>query len=466
MDPIIRSNEWDLWQRANPLPILTQKAIWMHLAKVSDMPSFHGAAVAVANMVRNGEIDKQSAVDRLDQVAIAQGLNDLQDDLQAVLAAAFSYKPLGKKYDGTNSDGVVVGGRRLEVRVASRIAPEPVTWIWPGRLALGKLTVIAGDPGLGKSQVLISAASTISTGGQWPCGEGASPQGSVIILSAEDGDADTTVPRLMAAGAILNRVHIVSSVCDLSGAGRRTFNLEADLNLLDRTIDALRDVLAVIIDPVSAYMGKVDTHNNSEVRGVLERVAELATRKHVAVLVSTHITKSNVGRALHRFIGSIAFVAAARTAFLVAEDPDDPGRRLFLHAKNNLAPRQPGLAFRLGQSFVVDDILASSVAWESGHVGHTADEVLGARRGEGETAKDDAVEFLRTILAGGPVSVAELEREARAACLLGEQSIGQSKPFRSARKVLAVVSRKLGMAEGWVWELPKMPATAEDAHEI
>jgi predicted ATP-dependent serine protease len=288
-------------------------ALWTYIDQVHDFPSLYDAASRIAVMVRSGKIAKQSAVDRLYQTVVVRSLNRSEDDIQAILSSAFrlvedqtekSELLPTKRHNSIKT----LRGQELIVRCASDITPESVTWVWPGRLALGKLTVIAGDPGLGKSQILVSIAATISTGGHWPCQEGTSPTGSVVILSAEDGDADTIVPRLMAAGADLSRVHIVSSVRDVHKASRRTFNLATDLELLEQKIDELGDVAAVEIDPISAYMGKADSHNNSEVRGVLEPLAELATRRRLAVLVNTHINKSNGGRAIHRFIGSIGFV--------------------------------------------------------------------------------------------------------------------------------------------------------------
>ena len=126
---------------------------------------------------------------------------------------------------------------------------------------------------------------------------------------------------------------------------RRGFNLQADLKLLEEKIAEIGDVCLIVIDPISSYLGKTDSHKNAEVRGVLEPIAEMAERTRVAVCSVTHFSKPNGGtgtKALHKFIGSIAFVAAARAAFAVLEDPDDKGRRLFLHAKNNLAEAPQG----------------------------------------------------------------------------------------------------------------------------
>ena len=139
-------------------------------------------------------------------------------------------------------------------RRAAGIEPKHIEFIWPGRIARGKHTAIAGEPGSGKSQLSVYIASTISRGGEWPCGEGRAPVGNVIILNAEDGADDTVVPRLMAAGADLERVHIVSAVRQEDGKGRRTFNLQADLMLLEQKIAEIGDVALVIIDPISSYM--------------------------------------------------------------------------------------------------------------------------------------------------------------------------------------------------------------------
>ena len=157
-------------------------------------------------------------------------------------------------------------GSSLISRRASEIKPEHVEWLWPGRIAVGKQTCIAGDPGTGKSQLSVSVAAAISSGGEWPCGEGRAPLGNVIIFSAEDGASDTIIPRLIAAGADLNRIHIVDAVGTEAG-GRRGFNLQADLKLLEEKIDEIGDVGLIVIDPISSYLGKTDSHKNAEVRG-------------------------------------------------------------------------------------------------------------------------------------------------------------------------------------------------------
>jgi RecA-family ATPase len=290
---------------------------------------------------------------------------------------------------------------------ASNIVPEKVEWLWPGRLARGKHTCIAGEQGTGKSQLSIAIIAAITTGGSWPCGEGQSPiKGNVVILSAEDGAADTIVPRLEAAGADLSRVVIVSAV-RLDGNGRRTFNLQTDIDKLERKISEIGDVALVVIDPVSSYLGKTDSHKNSEVRGVLEPLAEMADRTRVAVLSITHFNKpgsANTVKALHRIIGSVAFSAAPRVAFAVIEDAENPGRYLVLHAKNNLAPAPQGLAYRLEQTIITNGIVASRIGWETEPVAMTANQAMAADAAGGEHQIDEAVKLLRDLLAEGPVT--------------------------------------------------------------
>ena len=338
-----------------------------------------------------------------------------------------------------------------------KLQPERVEWLWPGRIARGKHTCIAGEPGTGKSQLSIAIAAAISTGGQWPCGEGRAPLGSVIILSAEDGAADTIVPRLTAAGANLDRIHIVSAVGNEKG--RRGFDLKADLDELEKKIAEIGEVVLIVIDPISSYMGKTDSHKNTEVRGVLEPIAEMAERTRVAVCSVTHFSKPNAGKAtkaLHKFIGSIAFVAAARAAFAVLEDPNDKDRRLFLHAKNNLAEPPQGLAFRLEQVIVGEGIVTSRVDWEPDPITSTADEALAAD-GKSNLALVEAEDFLEALLADGPVPSKQVEEEAE------EAGIAKA-TLRRAKANLGIKPYKDGMRGGWFCALPNALNPTEDAH--
>ena len=357
------------------------------------------------------------------------------------------------------------GGRELIICRASDIEPEPISWLWPGRIAIGKQTLAAGEPGLGKSQLATFIASTVSTGGAWPGDEGRSPLGNVIILSAEDGVTDTIVPRLMAAGADRKRVFVISAVRNEDGSGRRTFNLQADLALLEQQLEMIGEVRLVVIDPISSYMGGIDSHKNTDVRGVLEAVGEMASRQVVAVLGVTHFSKGTGQSAINAFIGSVAFIAAARAAFAVMKDPEDQERRLFLPVKNNLAPLGHGLAFRLTQHLVATtgiDAVASAVSWESAPVTSTADGVMAANAGGNatSTAKGDCIEFLENILAGGWTEVADITAEAISAGLHTQgKELKDNKPMRAARSTLKIETKREGFGKGarYFWAFPGTP---------
>ena len=212
------------------------------------------------------------------------------------------------------------------------------------------------------------------------------------------------------------------------------------------------DVRLIIIDPISAYLGKADGNGNVETRAVLEPVAEMADRLRIAVVAVTHLNKGGVNTqgAMERFSGSIAFVAAARAGFVITEDDENDGQLLFLQVKNNIAPKQKGLAFRLEQCLIDGGIVVSYVVWHHAHIERTADEALAAtegRRKSERSGKDDATEFLRDLLASGPLPVKEVEAQAVEAGLLAEgKPLVKIRPFvrhwiLSASSHVAMVER-------------------------
>jgi hypothetical protein len=361
----------------------------------------------------------------------------------------------------------------LVMRCMADVQPEKIEWLWPWRIAIGKQTLIGGEPGLGKSQITAALAAAVTTEALWPCDEGRAPKGSVLILSAEDDAADTIRPRMDAAGANPLGVHLISAVEQKDGKGRRTFNLQADLSLLETAIKKIGDVRLVIIDPVSSYLGKTDSHKNADVRGTLEPLGDMAARLRVAIVSITHFSKGAGQSAVNSFIGSIAFVAAARAAFIVTRDPEreDPARRLFVQAKNNLAADHGGLAFRVEQRMIGNDILASAIAWESEKVTRKADDILAASRDSSSTpGRVEAEEFLREFLSAGPRAATEVEAEAKGAGLSwatvrrAQKSLG-IKPYRKAES-----GDGLGKQGRWYWALenteaaPKVLKSPYDAH--
>ena len=228
--------------------------------------------------------------------------------------------------------------------------------------------------------------------------------------------------------------------------------------MLEREITKAGDVRLVIIDPISSYLGKADSHKNSDVRGVLEPVGEMAARLRVAVMSATHKSKGKGNSAINTAIGSVGFTGVARTAFLVDKDPDDRDRRLFLQIKNNIAKDPGGLAFRIGQQLLPGDIIGSSIFWDSERVSCTADQVLAANENASDRpAQTEAEEFLRDILRDGPRPAKDVEAEAKEAGIAW-------RTVNRAKKTLGIVAERraesgqgLGRAGRWYWFLPEAP---------
>ncbi|MFH5806324.1 AAA family ATPase, partial [Alienimonas sp. DA493] len=208
----------------------------------------------------------------------------------------------------------------LVVRTLADVTPAFVEWLWEGRISLGKITLIAGLPGLGKTYVTVDLAARTSVGRPWPDGRGAPPRGDVVILNAEDDAGDTIRPRLDAAGGDPSRVHVLEAVRGPDGK-ERGFDLAADLDRLRTMLRKLPDPKLVIVDPVNAYLGRADSHKESEVRGVLAPLGRLAAEFGVAVVLVSHLNKGSGAGAMGRVTGSLAFVGAARAAWLISDDP-------------------------------------------------------------------------------------------------------------------------------------------------
>jgi putative DNA primase/helicase len=338
----------------------------------------------------------------------------------------------------------------LEAFDASSIEERKVTWLWPARIPRGKLSLAAGDPGVGKSFFALDIAAHLSTGALWPDGAPNGTIGETIVFSAEDGMADTIVARLIAQKADRTKIKICKRIREMNDSGettRRGFNLARDLPHLERLLDTYADTQLIIVDPVSAYTGRTDTHKNAELRSeVLDPLAELAERREVAILAITHWNKGS-GNSLERVSGSIAFPAAARQVWGFAPDPDDAMRSLMLFGKSNVGRRVDGLAFRISE---VDG--RATLAWEAGTVDKRLDEVL--RQGRGGEAKDEmskmelACDLIRQACSESvDGTVASNVLKARAEQL----GISGITLFRARSKMLKCKAEKRGFGKDGDW---------------
>jgi bifunctional DNA primase/polymerase-like protein/AAA domain-containing protein/primase-like protein len=324
------------------------------------------------------------------------------------------------------------------------VKPEPVRWLWPARIPRGKLTMLDGDPGLGKSTLALDLTARLTTGRAFPDGSRAET-GGVVVLTAEDGLADTVRPRLDAMGGDAARVVALTGVRDAEG-------VLLPLTLPDH-LDALRSAIAevqaalAIVDPFTAFLASyVNSRIDHDIRRTLAPLAALAQETGVALLLIRHLNKTPGGNPLYRGGGSIGLIAAARSGLLVAEDPEDATQRVFAVVKANLAPRATSLVYRLESA----PNGVARVVW-GGESVHTAATLLAVpENAEDRNTLRDAKTWLRDFLTSGPKPPTEIGPAGRAAGYAW-------RTLERAKAQLGVQSVKRGFGDqgAWVWVLPK-----------
>jgi putative DNA primase/helicase len=430
--------------------------------------ALNSAAFSVFQLVAGGELDEEKDQVREHLFAAAEKCGLVAEDGAAsVRATVESGAKAGRAQPRRAPDG---GGEQrdhasdeigddesdeLVIATAANLEMCGVDWLWPGRFARGKFELVAGLPDMGKGQIAAFIAAAVTASIALPCDEGTAPQGNVIWFNAEDGERDTVLPRLIAAGGDPKRVHFVNST--RVGGEDKMFSLVTDLRLLRKAIERIGNVVLVIIDPVSAYLGvgKVDGCSATDVRGVLTPLKDMAEELHIAVIGIAHFNKKDdIKSALLRVSDSIAYVAAARHVYAVLDDPEDKNSKLFVKAKNNLARDTKALRYGMGVKKVGHDaklgvdIIAPFIVWHPQYVEITANEAMAAAGGH--IAKREAREFLLERLETGPAKQNDVLDEAK------QEGIAE-KTLRRAKKDLGVKSRKeRGKIDGeWLWELPK-----------
>jgi putative DNA primase/helicase len=322
-----------------------------------------------------------------------------------------------------------------EFRALSSSLPQSVSWLWPGHIAAGRLTLIDGDPGVGKSLLTLDLAARLTSASELPDGFKPGQPISVLILSAEDSLEDTIVPRLLGAGANLDRVHAPSAA-----SGFPVFPEACPF--LKELIQKLQARL-VILDPFFAFLGSdIGSLNDLMIRRALAPLVALAEATQAAIVLVRHLRKFAAGEATYRGLGSIAILGSARTAFLVAPDRDDSEKRILACTKNNLGRFPPSLSFRIGSS----DAGLPRLDW-LGPVSQTAADLLESPRPRGN-AVPQALAFLQSRLAQGPQGRQTLLAEA-------EQAGISFRSLERAKSQLGVVSeqRREDGRNVWYWSL-------------
>ena len=342
------------------------------------------------------------------------------------------------------------------------LTPEPYRWLWQYWLAMGKLHILAGAPGQGKTTIALAMAATITIGGRWPDGSRCAP-GNVLIWSGEDDPADTLVPRLMAAGADRARCYFIEGA--RRGGEVVPFDPARDLGQLLEAIEKIGGISLLVIDPVvSAVTG--DSHKNTEVRRALQPLVDLAAKCDCAVLGITHFAKGGQGTdPAQRVVGSVAFTAVARVVMVAAKvkgDEEGQDTRILARSKSNIGPDDGGFQYHLEQSEPLPGIHASHIAWGKAVEG-TARELLTdpdepQQEQSDASAKDAAIDFLVEILKDGSAPSKYVETEARAAGVSWAT-------VRRAADTIGVTKRK--MNDAWYWFRPKLlNQVAQDAQPL
>lgn len=333
---------------------------------------------------------------------------------------------------------------------AASIKPVAIRWLWPGWLAKGKLHILAGAGGTGKTTLLISLIATITTGGRWPDGSRCSEPGNALIWSSEDDPADTLVPRLAAAGADLNRVHIIQGRINAQGEAD-PFDPANDIALLRATANEIGGVSLLMLDPiVSAVKG--DMHKANDVRRALQGVVDFAEQNLCAVVGISHFAKGGAGSSpADRVIGSQAFSALARTV-LVAAKQEGTDMRVLARAKSNIGTDEGGVSYTIEPCNIGDGIEATRVQWGDVIEG-SAREILGDVETCDEERLDDSdnpAEALRRILSAGPLTGKEAKN------LMVGNGYTQ-KQIRNARENLSITTARAGFGADTVvtWSLPQ-----------
>jgi len=334
--------------------------------------------------------------------------------------------------------------RRPDLLTLADVESKEVEWLWRPYLPAGMLAMLSGDPAAGKTFLALAMAAALTTGRvPYPC-EPCAPV-DVLYMSVENDPACVIRPRFDSLGGDVERLHLLRGT--VVGEGEETKQDGVWLSDTSTLQDALDRTHArlLIVDPIQSYLGaEVDAHRSNETRPVLDGLVRLADEHQCCVLLLRHLSKAPSGRAIHRGLGSIDLTGAVRSEMLAGNPPNDPQQRAMVQIKNNLGAYGPALGY---------EIDATGQFFWTGESTLTQSDLLAPEGVGQDSAKDEAVEWLQTFLADGPRTARQLERAAREA--------GHTwATIRRAKQKAGAESRKVGLGEGWVWQLAD-----QDAHE-
>lgn len=345
---------------------------------------------------------------------------------------------------------ILKAGQEVLLVNGADLKPEPVRWMWPGWLAQGKVHILAGAPGQGKTTIALACAATVTSAGRWPDGSSC-VGGNVLIWSGEDDPADTLLPRLLASGADKTRCYFVSGT-RIDGEVQ-SFDPARDMAALESKARHIGGVKLLIVDPVvSAVSG--DGNKNTDVRRALQPLVDLASKLDAAVIGISHFSKGGAGSdPATRVVGSIAFTAVARVVLVAAKVKNEDGqdKRILARGKSNIGPDDGGFEYCIQQGEPLPGIRASYVMWGQS-VSGSARELLAESDVDAEgsgnvSAQLEAEEFLIQLLRDGPSPTKHVEAESKKAGI-------SWRTVRRASDALGIKKRKL--QDTWYWDRPNL----------
>jgi hypothetical protein len=322
---------------------------------------------------------------------------------------------------------------------ASEIELESITWLWKEYIALGELTIIAGESDGGKTTLIIDITARVTRGLMMPDKSGKAPKGDVLFMSAEDKPSHTLVPRLIAAGADLGKVHFVKM------SDGSMVSLATDLKALELLIT--KKVRLIVIDPITAYMGhgKLDTFRSSDVRSVLSPLSDLIGKYGISVIMISHFSKNSKGNALHRVLDSQAYTAASRHVYFVAPDPMIEDRMMFYRGRNAISIKRKGqgMGYTIENINLGNGIRAARIEWDDDPITLVGNEKEGSE--SASATRGSAREFLKAHCQGLGMEYEELMKQKDG------YSISTSTLYRARNELNIRTINKLGKV---FWVMP------------
>lgn len=335
----------------------------------------------------------------------------------------------------------------LQIVNMATIQAQAINWLWSGWLPLGKLTILAGAGGCGKTNLLLALIATITTSGIFPDGSKCTDTGKVLIYSTEDDPNDTLLPRLIANGADLSKIDFIAGRINDKGE-REPFDPTKDLPLLNAYAEQNPDIKLLMIDPIISAVGG-DSNKATDVRRSLQVVVDFAQKFNCAVVGITHFAKGTSGSSpADRIIGSQAFTALARMVWSAAKREDEEDC-ILVRAKSNISTLDGGIRYQIEPETVLDNIETTKTAW-LGTIEGSAKELLNEAESSEHSGStvDLAKEFLIDLLSTvEKMPASEVQTEAKNA----GYSVAS---IRRAKDNLNIKPFKEGSA--WYWKLPSI----------